>query len=292
MKRLVSVVLILPLLLGVPGITATAPSTSATTATAWAARTDVTQQVKQTEVKNQEVPVKEAKNKISLADLIDQANMAMKERNWETAHTLLTQAVKLDAKAADAFDMRGSVHFMLGRFKDSVADFDRYLALKPEQRSGHWRRGISLYYTEQFEEGAKQFQAYETKDTNDVENSVWHMMCLTQKTSLEEARKRLLKIGFDNRIPMMVVYDLFKGTKTPADVLSAAEKANKQPTALFYAHLYLGLYYETIKDPKKSQEHMQLAAEKYRVPGYMWEVARVHYQTRAKNTKNAKNTKK
>jgi hypothetical protein len=44
---------------------------------------------------------------------------------------------------------------------------------------------------------------------------------------------------------------------------------------LFYAHLYLGLYYDMVGDKKKAIEHLKQASGKYKL-NYMGEVARVH----------------
>jgi lipoprotein NlpI len=192
------------------------------------------------------------------------------------------KAIELAPKAAEAYQLRGMAHFKNAQVKESVADFDRYLELKPDEKPGHWMRGISLYYARQYDEGRKQFDAYQSKDTNDVENGVWHFLCAAKLDGVEKARKAMLKIGKDGRVPMMEVYDLYKGKLKPEDVLAAAE-AGKVPDVQrqqqrFYAHLYLGLYYDVLGDAKKAEEHLQLAAEKYPIGHYMHDVARVHLQ--------------
>jgi lipoprotein NlpI len=44
---------------------------------------------------------------------------------------------------------------------------------------------------------------------------------------------------------------------------------------LFYAHLYIGLYYEAAGDAKAAREHLERAVS-YRANHYMGDVARVH----------------
>jgi lipoprotein NlpI len=194
----------------------------------------------------------------------------------------LDKAIGIDPRLAAAYDHRGSEHFKLGHIKESLADFDHFLELKPAAYPGHWRRGITLYYAGKYEEGRKQFAAYEKEDTNDVENSVWHYLCAARVDGIAKARTGMLKIGRDRRVPMMEVYDLFLGKLKPGDVLAAAEKVEAPPAArkqaLFYAHLYLGLYYDATGDKAKALEHMKLAAGKYNVGQYMADVARVHEQ--------------
>jgi lipoprotein NlpI len=189
------------------------------------------------------------------------------------------RAVELDPKRADAYDRRGSSHFKLGEFARSLADFDRYLDLKLDQKPRHWRRGITCYYAKKFDEGRKQFEGYEQVDTNDVENAVWRYLCMVPLVGVDKARAAMLKIGKDRRVPMMQVYDLFRGRLKPEEVLKAAEAGEPPPDQLnrrrFYAHLYLGLYYESLGDPKRALRHLGTAVE-HRIGHYMWDVARVH----------------
>jgi lipoprotein NlpI len=190
------------------------------------------------------------------------------------------KALELDPKLADAYQHRGCEQFKRGNVADAVADFDKYLELRPDAKAGHWQRGIALYYAGKYEEGRKQFEGYEKVDTNDVENAVWHFLCAARLDGVEKARANLLKIGKDKRVPMSQVYALYHGDLKPADVLAAAEDADLKPAqrqaARFYANLYVGLYYEANGDKKKAREHLELAADKYRIDHYMGDVARVH----------------
>jgi lipoprotein NlpI len=198
-------------------------------------------------------------------------------RKPEAAVADFDKAIELDGKLAEAYDQRGSEHFKLGKVKEAVADFDKYLEFRPDERNGHWRRGIALYYASKFDEGRKQFEGYEKVDTNDVENAVWHYLCNARAAGVEKARAGLLKIGKDRRVPMTEVYALFAGKAKPEDVLTAARagdpRGEELKRRLFYAHLYLGLYYETEGDKKKAREHITKAADDYRIGHYMGDVA-------------------
>ena len=188
--------------------------------------------------------------------------------------------LKLDPQRAEAFDQRGSERFMLGQIAESIADFDRYLQLRPDQEPWHWKRGISYYYAGRYDEGRRQFEGYQTVDDNDVENAVWRYLCMARSQGLPAARDGLLKIKKDTRVPMAEVYALYAGQLTPDDVLAAARAG--QPSAqalnarLFYAHLYLGLYYEADGDEGRAKEHLVTAAEQHKIGHYMWNVAQVH----------------
>jgi lipoprotein NlpI len=191
-----------------------------------------------------------------------------------------TACIDLDPKYADAYNHRGSVQFCRGKVAEALADFDTFLKLKPAAAPEHWKRGIALYYLGKYDEGARQFNAYEKVSTDDVENAVWHFLCVARKDGVEKAREKMLKVGKDTRVPMTEIYDLFRGKAKPEAVLAAGE-AGKVPEAerrerLFYTHLYLGLYYDIVGDRAKALEHMELAAGKHGQPHYMGDVARVH----------------
>jgi lipoprotein NlpI len=213
-------------------------------------------------------------------------------RKFKEALADYDQAVKLDPKAAEAYSRRGGLHFKMGHIKESIADFEKQIDLRPDDKAGHWRRGISYYYAGRYEAGQKQFKGYEAVDTNDVENAVWHFLCAARSAGVAKARKSLLKIGKDSRVPMMEVYALFAGKAKPADVLKAAntvsDKAPKEllRQQLFYAHLYLGLYYEATGEQKLAREHMAKAGKDYVVGGYMGDVARVHWEILRKEDRN------
>ena len=97
---------------------------------------------------------------------------------------------------------------------------------------------------------------------------------------MEKARAALIPIAADSRVPMMKVHELFAGKATPEDVLKAAEsgspKLEQRNRQLFYAHLYLGLYYEAAGDLAKTREHIYKASTDLTSDEYMGDVARVH----------------
>lgn len=182
---------------------------------------------------------------------------------------------------AAVHDRRGNCYFMNAKIKESIDDFDAFLKLQPNAMSQHWRRGISYYYAGRFDEGRKQFEAYENVDGNDVENVVWRAMCVARKDGVDKSRANMAKVGLDRRVPMMTVYKLFKGEATPDDVLKAAAQAQPGPgqdprSPQFYAHLYIGLYSEIKGDKAATKEHLKKAVDIYPRGPYMWAVARTH----------------
>jgi lipoprotein NlpI len=206
----------------------------------------------------------------------------------------LDKQLQADPKQAEAYHERGCIHFKLGNFKESVRDFDKYIELKPQRKAGHWQRGISCYYAGQYDDGRKQFEGYQDFDSNDIENAVWRYMCMAKAAAtrpgtprggdIAEARRDMLKIKGDRRVPMRQVYEMFRGKLKPADVLAAAGVAPPAGNPdkailgrqLFYAHLYIGIYYDLEGDAAQALVHLNKAADDYRIGHYMGDVARVH----------------
>jgi lipoprotein NlpI len=172
----------------------------------------------------------------------------------------------LDAAVAD---------FERGQIDQSVAKFNQVADAAPRSMPQLWQRGIALYYAGRFDDCRKQFEAHRTVNPDDVENAAWHFLCVARAESLAKAKAALLPVGPDARVPMKQVYELFKGTLTPEQVVAAgAGSASGQ----FYANLYLGLYYEATGDAKRGRASLEAAAaDRFRsVGGYMHMVARVH----------------
>jgi lipoprotein NlpI len=204
----------------------------------------------------------------------------LKLRQNSEAAAAFTEVIKIDPKFTTAYDRRGDAYLKSGKFKEAIADFDEFLKANPKFRPDHWRRGIALYYAGQFKDGVEQFDLHRKVNPEDVENSAWHYLCNARANSPEKARKDLIPVTKDSRVPMAQVLELFADKLKPQDVLDAAEKAKLKDEELkearFYANLYVALYYESEKDEKKALEHMTTAVEKYKIGHYMWDVGDAH----------------
>jgi lipoprotein NlpI len=209
------------------------------------------------------------------------------QRKRDAAVLAFDKVIELDPKASTAYNLRGFEHFKENRIDQAIQDFNKYIALEPQQEPYHWQRGIAYYYAGRFEDGRKQFELHQTVNPHDVENAVWHFLCVARAQGVEKARAALIPISGDRRVPMSEVYELFAGKITPEDVLKATKKG--EPTAVqledreFFAHLYLGLYFEALGDNKKAYAHIKKAATDYGAEHYMGDVARVHFKRLLEN---------
>jgi lipoprotein NlpI len=180
----------------------------------------------------------------------------------------------LAAQAPRAVFDQAVADFEAGRVAESAAGFDALVTLVPSAAPELWQRGIALYYAGRYRDCRAQFESHRTVNPNDVENAVWHFLCVARADSPEKARAAILPVGPDSRVPMRQVYEMFRGTLSPDRVLTAS---GTRPSGEFYAHLYVGLYYEALRD-KRALEHIRIAAaDRYaEAGGYMHTVAKVH----------------
>jgi lipoprotein NlpI len=187
-----------------------------------------------------------------------------------------------DVSARDLLN-EGIQDFFDAKIKESVAAFDLLIKASQEIKPQLWQRGLSLYYAEKYKEGREQFEVHQTVNPNDVENAAWHFICVARLEGVEAARKALIPIKGDARVPMKEVHDLFAGTGTVDAIMKAAEAGDEGPqkrNQLCYAHLYLGLYFEALGDNDKAKEHILKAAVDYKMDHYMGRCAQVHAKLR------------
>lgn len=210
------------------------------------------------------------------------------QRLFDKAILDLDQCIKLRPKMSALYQRRGELQFRSGNITESLKDFDHYLRENPEQDPYNWQRGISYYYAGQYAKGAGQFERHKEVNPHDVENAVWHFLCKENVDGVGAAREALIEIERDRRPWAMKVYELFQGKATPEQVVQSAEQTipkSARADSLFYAHLYVGLYYESLQQKEKALQHIQKAVEKYPSSHYMGDVARVHLQLRGQHKK-------
>lgn len=209
--------------------------------------------------------------------------MASFEASVKEADALITSAG--DRSELRARSLRGDANLFLGKFKESVADFERMIAIDATQDAPHWRLGIAYYFTGDFAKSAKQFEKYHAYDNRDRENGVWKFFAQAKVDGIEKARKEMLEYTKFDREPFPAVYEMLAGKKTPAEVFAEMEKKNLKDDNLvmFFAHYYVGWYQQLLGNPATAKEHLGKAVELSLKsatgggPEYMGHVARLHY---------------
>ena len=216
--------------------------------------------------------------------LANEATQAFGEGEYESALRAATRLCELRPDSVSYQFLRGNISFAAGKMAQSVSAFDLVIQLDAEL----WQRGLALYYARRFDEGVKQFETHQTVNSQDVENAVWHLLCAARVSNVDKARKKLIPITDDTRVPMSQVYEMFAGRMTPQEVLKAAQTTTARVSKdsgshrlqRYYAHLYIGLYYEMLGKSDSAKTSLKSAAEINPLgkQNFMGQVARVHLQ--------------
>jgi lipoprotein NlpI len=196
---------------------------------------------------------------------------------------LATIHAQVPLKTPDQWMQVGVDAFFDARIADSEKAFDEVLAAAPQAKPQLWQRGLALYYAKRYQDGRDQFETHQTANSNDVENAAWHFLCVARLDGVEAARKALIPIEGDTRVPMKQVHALFAGNGSVEAVLTAASEGDESPRRsnhLCYAHLYLGLYFEALGDDAKAKDHILKAATDYEMDHYMGKTAITHAKVR------------
>ena len=191
-----------------------------------------------------------------------------------------------DPEAVNAYSIRADLRMFLGHFVEAESDYQKMVALKPDLDVSHWRLGIAKFFAGHPEEAAGQFDRYHSFDNVDRENGIWRYLSHRAAFGKEKAKEQLLKYEKDDRPPFREVYQLFEGTRTPAEVLQSVPgdlPESARESRLFYANLYIGINAAAEGDVKLARQSLTeatLNSWPRRAgfgPNYMWHIGRLQY---------------
>ena len=172
---------------------------------------------------------------------------------------------------------RAEIMFRLGRFEEAVADYSvAARGGKPHDGDSCWERGLAQYYAGDYQGGAAQFARYHAVGATDIENGLWHFLCLAEVEGVEKARGAMLDYTRMREAPFPALWALYRGEGAAGDVLSAAASGDTErdrEVRQFYAHYYLGKYYGAVNDDDRARTHLAAALE-HTLPYFMDACAR------------------
>ena len=185
--------------------------------------------------------------------------------NYANTIAQAKKMLKQNPNSMNALMLIGEASFMKGDVEQSIQSFDRLIEFNPQLEPRLWQRGLALYYANRFQDGKQQFETHQTYNRQDVENAVWHLLCYSKIVGLEKAREEFIPITQDSRVPMKQIHQLFGGSGSVDEVFQAATSTpalgRSKAFQIYYAHLYVGLYYDMVGDREKSIAEMRQAAK-------------------------------
>ena len=220
------------------------------------------------------------------ADPLAADERARMNADWKARIAESDAVLAREPGAVAEYSRRGDAHLFLGEFREAVADFEKMIALDAAQDAPHWRLGIAYYFAGDFAKSARQFEKYHAYDGRDRENGIWKFLAQAKADGVEKARAEMLAYTRFDREPFPSLYEMFAGKKTPDEVFAEIEKNGLADNegVLFFANYYCGLGEEILGHRARALELLQKAVASPLGrgapggPGYMWQVARLHYE--------------
>mgnify|MGYP003643914800 CR=1 FL=1 len=189
--------------------------------------------------------------------------------------------------------IRASLLFRLGRFKEAIADYDTAARLgRPHDEYSCWERGLAQYYAGDFKNGGEQFARYHRVGATDIENGLWYYLCVAEEEGVEKARTKFFDYPQKLRKPFPALLALYRGEGSAEAVLAEARLDTASPeelkTRLFYAHYYLGKYFEIMDETEQARTHIRTSLE-YEIPHFMYACALLDAERLTPGTPKEKN---
>ena len=75
---------------------------------------------------------------------------------------------------------------------------------KARQEPHHWQRGLSPLLCRKIQ-GHASNEVHQTVNTQDVENAVWHYLCVAKTDGVAEAEKHFIKITPTSAVEQIIV---------------------------------------------------------------------------------------
>lgn len=159
---------------------------------------------------------------------------------------------------------RAEILFRLGRFNDAVRDYDAAARFgRPHDEDSCWERGLAQYYAGDFRGGREQFSRYHRVGPSDIENGLWRFLCIAEEEGIAKAREGEFEYPRKARKPFPALLALYLDRGSANAVLEEAVRdtssAEERTTNLFYAHYYLGKYYEIVDQKELALVHVRTA---------------------------------
>ena len=220
----------------------------------------------------------------SPASLRAQALVDLQQGDQESALAGADRMVKANPDDPRTQRTAGDIYLRCGKCNIATRLFNQFIKAQPEEMPYLWQRGISLYFTGDYQDAAKQFEDHRKVNPNDVENAAWHFLCVAKAKSVAEAKRLVLPAPGDPRIPLQEVLEMLSNGDTAAvkaRIESTTEGSAQRASAEFYGYFYLGLYADALGDQAKAKEHLKRSA-KDAPHHYMGDVARVYAEYLAK----------
>lgn len=146
---------------------------------------------------------------------------------FESAIVDCTTAIHLGEQQF-SFGERGWAHFSLGQLDAAIADFDRALAIDPNDETTHFRRAVAAYGADRFDDASLEFSWLGDVNVSYAYYAIWRF--LAQERSHGSGDRHLATFATSNDLNKWpgAVIAYYLGRLTSSDVFALAKEAESE----------------------------------------------------------------
>lgn len=172
-----------------------------------------------------------------------------------------TEAIKLRAGFAEAYNSRGLAHAKMGLLGRAIADYGKAVALRPAFAYAHNNRGRAYFYQGRFRQAAANFEARLKIKPRHVYPMLWLYLARERMGGAGGAELAANTAGLKGGHWIGAVVAFYLGKASREDVLAAArdDDANKQREQEVEANFYLGQERLLAGDEKTAAKYFRAA---------------------------------
>ncbi|KAL4230582.1 Suppressor of G2 allele of SKP1 [Mactra antiquata] len=146
------------------------------------------------------------------SELFGQANDEFINENYEKAAKLYTDAIELERNRDDTFCNRAQAYIKLNRFKEAVEDANEALVLNPNNAKAFLRKGMALFYLEEYQPAKDAFSEGLKIDAEDNNFKTWIRKCEAELDLSQQNKTATSQVGVSGTNS-----DSKETTSTPAE---------------------------------------------------------------------------
>jgi tetratricopeptide (TPR) repeat protein len=205
------------------------------------------------------------KDKIEVANLITEANLATEEGRNQEAIQELQRAVKIDPGFAPGYSALGSTLIAAGNAQDAATALRKAIELQPTSVMAHYQLGIAMFQLGDLNSAAPQFEAAVAGDASSATMRYSLASVYVRQNRIEDAKKELrkaLELKPAMYLANVMMGQIFIVQKQPAIALSFLRSAEKVSPESAEVHGLLANVYGQLGQAREAERERSLAHPK------------------------------
>lgn len=212
--------------------------------------------------KESEVGGIDPKDKIEVANLITEANLATEEGRNQEAIEELQKALKIDPGFAAGYSALGSALIAAGNAQQAAAALKKAIELKPTSVMAHYQMGIAMFQLGDLNSAAPQFEAAVAGDPSSATMRHALASVYVRQNRMEDAKKELrkaLQLKPGMYLANVMMGQIFIVQKQPGMALPYLKSAITQNPHAGDVHALLAQAYSQLGQKQQAQHEQALA---------------------------------